>query len=212
MKDIKLIVFDLDGTLVNAYEAIVKSFNYTMRKLHYPLMDAYIIRRAVGWGDKNLLKKFVKENDLIKALSIYRNHHKQALVKWSVLLPQAQQALIYLKRKGYKLAVASNRPARFSRILIRHLGIKKYFDYVLCADKLRNIKPHPQILREIMKKLRVGPKETVFVGDMAIDAITARRAKVRAIIVTTGSSSISEVKKEEPYRVIKKLSSLLKVF
>ncbi|MFH1128016.1 MAG: HAD family hydrolase [Candidatus Omnitrophota bacterium] len=212
MKDIKLIVFDLDGTLVNAYEAIVKSFNYTMRKLHYPLMDAYIIRRAVGWGDKNLLKKFVKENDLIKALSIYRNHHKQALVKWSVLLPQAQQALIYLKRKGYKLAVASNRPARFSRILIRHLGIKKYFDYVLCADKLRNIKPHPQILREIMKKLHVGPKETVFVGDMAIDAITARRAKVRAIIVTTGSSSISEVKKEEPYRVIKKLSSLLKVF
>lgn len=212
MKDIKLIVFDLDGTLVNAYEAIVKSFNYTMRKLHYPLMDAYIIRRAVGWGDKNLLKKFVKENDLIKALSIYRNHHKQALVKWSVLLPQAQQALIYLKRKGYKLAVASNRPARFSRILIRHLGIKKYFDYVLCADKLRNIKPHPQILREIMKKLHVGPKETVFVGDMAIDAITARRAKVRAIIVTTGSSSISEVKKEEPYRVIKKLSSLLKIF
>ncbi len=212
MKDIKLIVFDLDGTLVNAYEAIVKSFNYTMRKLHYPLMDAYIIRRAVGWGDKFLLKKFVKENDLIKALSIYRNHHKQALVKWSVLLPQAQQALIYLKRKGYKLAVASNRPARFSRILIRHLGIKKYFDYVLCADKLRNIKPHPQILREIMKKLHAGPKETVFVGDMAIDAITARRAKVRAIIVTTGSSSISEVKKEEPYRVIKKLSSLLKVF
>ncbi|MFZ2356752.1 MAG: HAD family hydrolase [Candidatus Omnitrophota bacterium] len=212
MKDIKLIVFDLDGTLVNAYEAIVKSFNYTMRKLHYPLMDAYIIRRAVGWGDKNLLKKFVKENDLIKALSIYQGHHKQALVKWSVLLPQAQQALIYLKRKGYKLAVASNRPARFSRILIRHLGIKKYFDYVLCADKLRNIKPHPQILREIMKKLHVGPKETVFVGDMAIDAITARRAKVRAIIVTTGSSSISEVKKEEPYRVIKKLSSLLKVF
>lgn len=212
MKDTKLIIFDLDGTLVNAYKAIVESFNYAMRKLHYPLKDAYIIRRAVGWGDKFLLKNFVRESDLMKALSLYRIHHKQALVKWSVLLPGAQQTLVYLKRKGYKLAVASNRPARFSRILIRHLGIKKYFDYVLCADKLRNIKPHPQILREIMKKLYAGPKETVFVGDMAIDAITARRAKVRAIIVTTGSSSIPEVKKEEPYRVIKKLSSLLKLF
>lgn len=212
MKDIKLIVFDLDGTLVNAYEAITKSFNYTMRKLHYPLMDAYIIRRAVGWGDEGLLKKFVKKSDLIKALSIYRRHHKQSLVKWSILLPQAQRVLIYLRRKGYKLAVASNRPTSFSQVLIRYLGIKKYFDYVLCADKLRNIKPHPQILRKIMKKLRVVPKETVFVGDMVIDAITARRAKVRAIIVTTGSNSFSEVKREEPYRVIKKLSSLLKIF
>lgn len=207
----RLIIFDLDGTLVDAYLAISKSFNYTMYKLGYPLQGSLIIRRSVGWGDENLLRPFIKERDLRLALSLYRQHHKQALVKWSHLLPGVNKVLTNLKTKGYKLAIASNRPTRFSWILIRHLKIEKYFQYVLCADKLRNRKPHPEILKRIMARFGVLPKETFFVGDMTIDAQTARRAKVKAIIVTTGSNTRKEIQKERPYRIIKKIEDLLKI-
>ncbi len=210
MKDLKLIIFDLDGTLIDAYQAIIKSFNFTMVKLKYPKQADTVIRRSVGWGDVNLIKPFVKNKDLSLAISIYRRRHKSDLVRYSRLLPGAKTAISYLKSSGYKLAVASNRPSRFSRILIKHLNIGKYFDYILCADKLKFAKPNPQILNEIRRKFNVLPDQALYVGDMAIDAIAGRRAGIKTVIVTTGSSLKSQIKKEKPYRIISAISRLIK--
>lgn len=202
MRDIKLVIFDLDGTLVNAYPAIIKSVNYALIKMGYPKRDPLVIRRAVGWGDENLLRPFIKRKDLAQALSIYRRHHRSSLVKHSRLFPIVKQLLQYLKDKGYKLAVASNRPSFFSGILIRHLGLGRYLDYTLCADRLKKGKPHPEILKRIMRRFSVKPRQALYVGDMAIDAQAGRRAKIKTIIVTTGSSLKSEIKEENPYRII----------
>lgn len=208
MDNIKLVIFDLDGTLVNAYQAIAVSFNHTMHCLKYAIQKDKVIRRAVGFGDEFLLRPFVKRPDLKKALKIYRQHHKISLVRYSRLFPRVKELLWYLKIKGYKLAVASNRPTRFSRILLRHLKLTGYFDYVLCADKLRNRKPHPQILNRIMRKLSVKPKETVYVGDMTVDAQAGRRAKVITVMVTTGSSTKKELRNEKPSYIIPKVWDL----
>ena len=205
---IRLIIFDLDGTLVDAYPAIIKSFNYTMRRFGYPVQDALAIRRAVGWGDENLLRPFVKRGDLRKMLAVYRKHHAQALRKHARLFPKVKSLLRYLRAQGYALAIASNRPTKFSRILVRHLGLKAYFDYLLCADRLKHGKPHPEILQKIMKKLSVKPRAAAYVGDMSIDAQAGRRAGVRTIMVTTGSSSRAEIRAERPFRIIKAVSSL----
>jgi HAD superfamily hydrolase (TIGR01549 family) len=207
----RLIIFDLDGTLIDAYPAIIRSFNYTMRKLGYPAQKSKVIRRAVGWGDQNLLSPFVKPEHLRKALRIYRLHHKTALIKGSRLFPRVNKLLDYLKNKGYKLAVASNRPTRFSVILIKHLKLKKYFEYVLCADKLKHIKPHPQILNKIIRSFRLKPAQTIYVGDMTIDAQTGRRARVKAILVSTGSSTRNEIERERPYRIITRIAGLFKI-
>ncbi|MBM3246170.1 MAG: HAD-IA family hydrolase [Candidatus Omnitrophica bacterium] len=163
MEDVKLVIFDLDGTLIDAYPAITASFNYTMRKLGLPNQKALTIRRAVGWGDENLLKPFVPVKGLKKAVLIYRRHHKKALIQGSRLLPGVAGVLAYLKKSGYRLAVASNRPTKFSGILIRHLKLRKYFAYVLCADKLRHGKPYPEILYKIIKKFSFSAKEALYV-------------------------------------------------
>lgn len=208
---IKLVIFDLDGTLVDAYPAITKSFNFVMGKLGYKAQSASVIRKAVGWGDKNLLKPFVKTGDLNKALSVYRRHHAGALVKYASVFPKVYLVMSYLKDKGCKLAVASNRPTRFSWILIRHLKLKKYFDYVLCADKLRSGKPNPEIINKIMRKIKVCPFETIYVGDMPLDAQAGKRAGVRTIIVTSGSSTKKEIEIEKPAIILKKAADLLKI-
>ena len=211
MNKIKLVIFDLDGTLVDAYRAICSSFNFTMQKMHYPEQASITIRRAVGWGDELLLKPFVGPKDLKKALTIYRRHHKYALVRYSRLMPDTKQVLVYLKKLNRKLAVASNRPTKFSWILIRRLKLDKYFDFVLCADKLNHAKPHPEIINKIMHKFQVKPSEVLYVGDMVIDAQAARRAKVKAVLVTTGSSAFCQLKKEKPYKIIRSLKGLLKL-
>jgi phosphoglycolate phosphatase len=212
MKNIRLLIFDLDGTLVDAYPAIARSFNYAMLKSGYPPQDSLTVRRAVGYGDENLLKPFIKIKDIKNALLLYRRHHKNSLVRYARLFAGSRKVLHYLKKKGYHLAVASNRPARFSRILIRHLGIGEYFDYILCADRLRHLKPHPEILEKIVAHFSLSCRQAVFIGDMAIDAQAARRAGIRAILVPTGSSTISEIRRERPYLIIKRITDVLKVF
>ena len=211
MKDIRLIIFDLDGTLVDAYRAICSSVNFVLKRLNYPRQPDAVIRRKVGWGDENLLKPFVSPKELPKALRLYRKHHGKSLLRYARLLPAAGFVLERLQDKGYKLAVASNRPTKFSRIIIRHLAIGEYFDYVLCADKLKHRKPHPEILRKIMKKFFLKPACTLYVGDMAIDAQAGKRAGVKTIIVTTGSSSKQEIRRRKPYKIIAKISQLFDI-
>ncbi len=212
INEIELIIFDLDGTLVDAYDAIIKSFNYAMQGLGYPPQDDPVIRRAVGWGDENLLRPFINSKDFKKALLLYRRHHKKAILKYSHLFPKVKTVLQRLKRRGYKLAIASNRPTRFSRMLIRHLGLDEYFGFVLCKDALRYGKPHPQILNKIMQRFSLKPKQTVYVGDMHIDAQAGRRAGVLTLIVISGSSTRSEIRREKPYRIINNIAEILKLF
>jgi phosphoglycolate phosphatase len=211
MKNIRLIIFDLDGTLIDAYRAINRSFNHVMRSLGYPVQPAAVIRKAVGWGDASLLEPFVKPEDLKKALALYRRHHLKSLIKDSRLFPQVEKLLRRLKDKGYKLAVASNRPTKFSLVLIRSLGLAKYFDFVLCADKLKKGKPHPEILQRIMQKFSVGPRQALYVGDMVIDAQAGRAAAVKTVIVTTGSSAASQIKRQKPFRIIRSIRQLPRV-
>ncbi len=208
MSPIKLIIFDLDGTLVDAYKAIAISFNFTMRKLKLPPQEPLVIRRSVGWGDEALLGPFVSRRLLKRALAIYRQHHKKSLLEHSRVFSATIRVLKYLRKERYKLAVASNRPTRFCWILIRHLKIDRFFDLVLCADKIKNYKPHPEILLRIISKLSCQPKQTLYVGDMTVDILAGRRAKVKTVGVLTGSSTRDEIINTKPWKIIKDISKL----
>ncbi len=211
LKEVKLVIFDLDGTLVDAYLAIADSINFLMKEMELPPKKADAIRRAVGWGDKNLVGAFVEKRHLDKALKIYRRHHQGSLKEKTRFLPGAKRLLADLKKKGYRLAIASNRPTKFSHIILKCLGIENYFDYVLCADKVKRGKPHPDILLHILKKLSVKPGEALYVGDMAIDVLAGQRAKVKTVSVVTGSSTKTEIKKLKPFLIINSISDISRI-
>jgi len=211
MEKIKLVIFDLDGTLIDAYQAIEKSLNFVLRHFGLAAQDGQKIRQAVGWGDLNLLKPFLKKDQLAEGICLYRKDHQASLKKYARLYPQVRILLEYLKKKGYRLAVASNRPTKFSLIILRVLKIKDYFDYLLCADKLKFGKPHPLILNTIRKKFRVSADQALYVGDMVIDLLAGKRAGMRTIIVTTGSSNKKEIAASQPYLIIKSIKDLRKI-
>lgn len=205
---IKLIIFDIDGTLVDAYEAIRESLNFTLRKMGYPEAGAVVVRRAVGHGDRNFMERFVAKEDVARSLELYRPHHEKALLEYSRVIPGARKLLRDLKKRGYKLAIASNRPPKFSKILLKHLGLLEYFDAVACAKDKTEIKPKPFLIPKILKKLRVGKDEALYVGDMTVDVHAGKNAGVRVIAVLGGSSSMTELKKTMPFKVIPGLADL----
>ena len=208
---LKLIIFDLDGTLIDAYPAITSSFNYTMRAVGMPQQPAEVIRRAVGRGDRNLLAPYVKAAAVDRALRVYRRHHAGALRAHTRLYPSVKSLLAGLKKRGIILAVASNRPTKFSLIVLRHLGIRRYFDAVLCKDAVRFGKPHPLMLNMLMRRFKAGPRDTMYVGDMAIDGEAGRRAHVKTVMVTTGSSTRGELGKYRPFAIVGRVKDIIGV-
>ncbi len=210
-RQIKVVIFDLDGTLIDAYQAVYESVNFTMKEMGFPRVEAIKIKKTVGWGDAHLIEKFVGKRNLSRALAIYRNHHKTALKEKIKVLPGAKRILDYLKKHKYKIAVASNRPTEFSQIILAHLGLKKYFDYVLCADKVKNPKPYPDILIKILKRLSLKPYEALYVGDMIIDLKTGQRARVKTVSVITGSNTLKELARWKPYRIIPNVFAVVNI-
>jgi len=210
---IKAVIFDLDGTLVNAYPAVSRSVNYTLNSLGFAPRTHAEIKRSVGGGDRKLMVHFVGEKLAPQALAIYRPHHTKVLkIKGGAkLLPGALGALKFLKGKGYKLAIASNRPTKFTRIILKELGILKFFNVVLCADKVGKPKPYPDILWAIANRLNLDRKEVLYVGDMTIDVNCAHRAGLPVVAVSTGSSSKKELKDLKPWRIIAKMNQLKEI-
>jgi len=206
---IKLIIFDIDGTLVDAYKAIEKSLNFTLKKLGYPKVGMPAVRRAVGHGDKNFIEGFMRRKDVKEGLRLYRPHHEKSLLRYSKVIPGARELLRDLKKKDYKLAIASNRPPKFSKILLKHLGLLKYFDIVACAKDKTEIKPKPFLIPKILKRLAVKKDEVIYVGDMTVDVHAGHNAGVKVIAVLGGSSSESELKNARPCAIVRKLSGLL---
>ena len=205
---IKLLIFDLDGTLVNAYPAIIQSVNYTLDQLGLPKEGNTVIKKAVGHGDRQLMAHFVGEDLSFKALKCYRKHHLKALNSGVSFLPGAKEILRWAKAKGLLLAVASNRPTKFTKVILKGLKADPFFDMVLCADKASRPKPYPDMLKAIYKKLKVRKQECMFIGDMIIDVQCGANAGIKTIAVATGSNTKNELKESTPYKIINQISQL----
>ena len=208
----KLFIFDLDGTIADSYSAIERSLNFTLRKFGYKKVSYQKVKRNVGRGDERFILAFFQQKDAYSALPIYRAHHKRSLMLYSKLRPDAKKLLSVLRRRKRILAVASNRPAYFTNILLKKLGIKKYFLYVLCADQIKSLKPNPKILNILIKRAGVDKKDAVFIGDMDIDLETAQRAKIDSVFIKGGSSSLADVRKYKNKKIISRLDQILTLY
>jgi 2-phosphoglycolate phosphatase len=201
----KLFIFDLDGTLIDAYPAIVESMNYTLRKMQYPEVEPEKIIRAVGTGNDGLLKEFLPDKEILEARQIYREHHKKNLAGKISLLPGALALLRGLKAKGKILAVASNRPKETAVLLIKILGLETFFDRVLTGEEVAEPKPAPDIILALLDHFQVSREEALYVGDMDIDVQTGAAAGVKTIIVATGSSAREDIEALKPDLVLNSL-------
>ena len=187
------------------------SLNHALGHFGFDPVDDETIKRSVGWGDRNLIGRFVPENKVDPVLSVYRQHHTRALKSGTKFLPGAKNVINELFKQGYKLAVASNRPSHYSHIILKHLKIGGKFSCVLCADQVKNPKPSPDLLEEILKRLNVEKQQALFVGDMSIDVETGHAAGVRTVAVVTGSHNKEDILPFAPYKIISDIAALLPV-
>ncbi len=209
---IKLVVFDLDGTLVDAFPAIADSINHMMERLGRPAQSLRKVKRSVGWGVNTLVRTFVPEEKAAEALAIFRGHHDKRLRQNVKLQAGVRTLLPFLKKQGCVLAIASNRPEVFCRIIIEAVGIGHYFDHLVCGDMVKRAKPHPDMVKLILREAAVRPDEALFVGDMSVDVDCGRAAGVITVAVATGSCTRKELKEARPDRLFDRISRVRAFF
>lgn len=210
------IVFDLDGTLIDSYEAIAKSLNHALRQLGYPEMPADRVRSLVGRGLESLIERALRERgagdpvaETARGVTLFRRCYEEVCVPGTRLLPEVAQTLAILADRGYKMAVATNKPSYFADRLMTSLGIRGYFACVLGPDLVTHPKPHPEMVTAALEKMELKPPEAVYIGDMEVDVQTARAAGVPVIVLPTGSSSIDELRRCDADALVESFGGLL---
>jgi HAD superfamily hydrolase (TIGR01509 family) len=211
-RSIKLAIFDLDGTLVDAFPAIADSINHMMKKMGYAPVSLRTVKRSVGWGVSSLVNNFVPEDKVAEALAIFRKHHDARLRKNIRLLPGVKALLPFLKERGCVLAIASNRPAQFCHIILKALEIAPYFDHVICGDGVKRAKPYPDMVKAILRASRIPARDAIYTGDMSVDIACGRAAGVFTLGVPGGSCTRAEIRAAKPDMFIERISQVRRLF
>jgi len=212
MKPISLLIFDLDGTLVNTLEDIAASVNYTLSRLNSPLLPLDRVRQYVGDGIEMLMARSLGGRDgrFEDAVSLYKEHHRRNLAVRSTLYPSVKETLEHFK--SLPLSVISNKSAEFIGPLLDGLGIGRYFKLIIGADAGLPLKPAPDAVLRILSELRVPKERAAMVGDGTSDVLAGRAAGVLTCAVTYGFRSEDELRKAGPDYVIHELSELKNLF
>ena len=212
MKPIRLIIFDLDGTLVDTLEDIAHSVNFTLGRLGRPVLHLDTVRQYVGDGMEMLLTRALGEHSelLEEAKGIYMVHQSRNLVVSSRLYPGVLETLEHFR--SVPMAVVTNKTLEFSEPLLEQFGIRPYFGMVIGADTGLPLKPAPDAFLSIMKNFSVQKEHTVVVGDGTTDIRAGKAAGITTCAVTYGFRSEAELRRAGPDHIIHAFSELQGLF
>jgi phosphoglycolate phosphatase len=184
-----LLVFDLDGTLVDSQRDLTESVNATRAWMGLGPLPPEIVSRYVGNGAPVLIQRALPdagEDGWSRGLKYFLEYYREHMLDSTRLYPGVQEALDQLHGTGIPLAVLTNKPIRFTLQMLEGLGIDLHFFRVYGGNSFPEKKPHPMGLEALIAESRANRDRTVMVGDSAVDVETARNAGVRACGVRWG--------------------------
>lgn len=227
----QLVIFDLDGTLIDSVPDLALAVDRTLGALGLPTAGEPLVREWVGNGASKLVERALRfalaleasslqteavDSDVAaqhaKALAIFFEQYHACNAQSTILYPGTVDALAELKGRNITMAIVTNKPKEFVPPILKALGIAPYFDFVLGGDELDNKKPHPQPLLYCMSELGFEAAQTLMVGDSRNDIESARAADVLVAAVNYGYNHGRPIEDENPDYVLSGLRELSTLF
>jgi phosphoglycolate phosphatase len=185
-----LVIFDLDGTLIDSSRDLANSVNATRAWLHLPPLENKLVYSYVGNGATVLIQKALGPNcsdgEVQSALAYFLGYYREHMLDYTVLYPGVRDVLDRFHDAGIKMAILTNKPVRFSQSIIDGLGLTAHFLRVYGGNSFEQKKPHPVGIESLMAEYGASREKTMMVGDSSVDVQTARNAQVTVCGVTWG--------------------------
>ena len=201
-------LFDLDGTLIDHFAAIHRSYAHTLPQLGLPAPTLAQVRKAVGGGLENALLNFIRPEQVPAAVKIYRAYWDRTMLDDVVALPGALDLLRDLHARGLKAAVFTNKLGTSSRLICDHLGFSPYLSANLGAQDTAWLKPALPFTAHALALLGAEPATTILVGDSPFDVQAALNAGFPCWAVTTGTHTADQLRAAGAARIFDGLPAL----
>lgn len=217
----KVILFDLDGTLINSAPDLSLAVNHMLQALNRDTFSDEIIHGWVGNGAQILVQRALSGQSVIdenldaalsaEALDIFLTFYAENLCISTVAYPHVSVTLKILKGMGYHLAIVTNKPFAFVAPILEALELDSLFELILGGDSLPQKKPDPAPLLHVCDKLSVSVDECVMVGDSKNDILAANACGMQSVGVTYGYNYGENIGVYKPDIIIDDFAELLKV-
>ncbi len=212
----KLIILDLDGTLIDTAADLAYCINLAMIKLDLPSQSLEKVKSLIGNGVHKLVEDILiealgkepEDRQITQAYNLFIEFYKENLTTNSCLYPAVFNSLEYFKSINKKLVCITNKLEMFTLPLLKHTKIHKYFDLILSGDSLTKKKPDPFPLEYACRQLDVSTKQSIMVGDSGNDILSARRAGIKSVGMCYGYTEVNELIKHKPDIVLDSFQQL----
>jgi phosphoglycolate phosphatase len=185
-----LLIFDLDGTLIDSRLDLAHAVNATRAHMGMTQLDFERVYSYVGNGAPVLIRRALGEQatelEVEEALEFFLEYYREHALDCTTLYPGVKESLERLEAAGKRMAVLTNKPVRMSNAIVEGLGVAGHFFQVYGGNSFDFKKPHPIGVETLMRQAGVDRERTVMVGDSAVDVNTAINAGVRSCGVTYG--------------------------
>jgi phosphoglycolate phosphatase len=185
-----LVIFDLDGTLIDSKLDLAHGVNATRAHMGMPPLEYERVYSYVGNGAPVLIRRVLgpdaTEAQVEEALEFFLEYYRDHMLDYTVLYPDVRESLDRLRDAHVQMAVLTNKPVRISRAIVEGLGVGGHFRRVYGGNSFDFKKPHPIGVEMLMKECGVARDRTMMVGDSSVDIQTARNAGVKSCGVTYG--------------------------
>lgn len=208
----RALVFDLDGTLVDSYEALEDSVNHALRSHALETLRPGKIRELVGEGVERLMQRAFAPADVPpSAFAVFEERYDRVCCDLSRTLADVETTLAQLDTLDLPMGVCTNKPTGFSNKILASLGLSRYFAAVVGPDTAGARKPDARHVQATLEAIGARADETLFVGDMPIDVLAARNGGTAVAAIATGSSSRQELRAAQPDHLLERFSDLLQI-
>jgi len=183
----RCVLFDLDGTLVDAFTTLHRAYCHTLPLFGLPEPTPDEVRRNVGGGLENAMGRFVPAVLVPEACRIHVAYTEKILLEDPVLYDGARELVGALRDRGVRTGVLTNKIGDHARAVLAHLGIAAQLDVILGARDCPWRKPAPEFTAEALRRVGEDAAHACLVGDSPFDLATARNAALPCLCVTTGT-------------------------
>jgi phosphoglycolate phosphatase len=185
-----LLIFDLDGTLIDSKLDLAHSVNAARAHLGMPPIEHELVFSYVGNGAPVLMRRSLgpeaTEQQLEEGLAFFLSYYRDHMLDYTLPYPGVPEALKRLHAAGKHMAVLTNKPVRISRDIVRGLGFGNYFFQVYGGNSFEQKKPEPQGVYALLEESQTSAQRAILVGDSAVDVQTARNAQIAVCGVSYG--------------------------